>query len=86
MQTWARRKGGIGTPDELGAVELLVTGGACGIVTWMSTYPFDVIKTRCASASPGSGQPRVRIGPVVPASPHGLHIGLRIPYLMASVI
>ena len=45
-QALARRKGGIGTPDELSALELLGVGGVCGIFGWLSTYPIDVVKTR----------------------------------------
>ena len=51
-QAWSRRKGGVGTPDELNAVELLVTGGVCGIFGWLATYPMDVIKTRLQAQDP----------------------------------
>ena len=41
MRFWWCKKG-----EEASAVKLMLAGGVSGVLGWLSTYPFDVVKTR----------------------------------------
>ena len=43
---WAVRRKGLAHVDELSPVFICVAGGTGGTVSWISSYPFDVVKSR----------------------------------------
>ncbi|KAK9760382.1 hypothetical protein K7432_015651 [Basidiobolus ranarum] len=48
------------TTADVSGLGLIVAGGFAGICAWVSTYPFDVVKTKIQADLVGSGQPRYR--------------------------
>ncbi|ORY02644.1 mitochondrial carrier, partial [Basidiobolus meristosporus CBS 931.73] len=46
--------------DDLGSLGLIVAGGFAGICAWVSTYPFDVVKTKIQADVTNNATPRYR--------------------------
>ncbi|KAK9720083.1 hypothetical protein K7432_004345 [Basidiobolus ranarum] len=48
------------TVNEMSSPRLIVAGGFAGICAWVSTYPFDVVKTKIQADLAGNDKPRYR--------------------------
>ena len=55
---WAVRRGSLGHVDELSPMFICVAGGAGGMMSWIATYPVDVVKSRYQIDGMSRGGPR----------------------------
>lgn len=71
MERWMQDKGyaqdsGIGDVSGVETAKVLLCGGLAGVVTWVSIFPLDVIKTRVQAQAYGAGTRAVVTGERIP--------------------
>ena len=62
MCRWELRRRGLGHIDELSPAFICVAGGVGGTISWISSYPVDVVKSRYQIDGMGSGTYRYSSG------------------------